>query len=192
MESKEEKLEKLRKERDLEILKKNYKENKFYLSKSGGLSRYGWGENLLFVGMPVRVKKPDNTFRNGIVEYLNIEDENSPKIGVICGKNKVKFEKTFNQVIPDKTLQKLAEFENIEVPEKLQKMPTKQLLTEYRRMRTYTYHFNNYNWSDLSGEDLKKAFKKELFLREHVGPTSEKTRKEDRRKKAKEHHGKRK
>ena len=39
-------------------------------------------------------------------------------------------------------------------------------------------------------EILEKAFKKELFLREHVGPTSAKTRKEDRRKKAKEHHGK--
>jgi len=185
MESKEDKLEKLRKERELEILKKNHKENKFYLSESGGLSRYGWGDNILFIGMPVKVSKPDKTWRNGVIEYFNVEDETYPKIGVICGKNKVRFEKTFGQVIPDKTLQEIANWENIEVPEKLQKMPTKQLLTEFRRMRKF-YH-SDYEDDDIQ---LEEAFKKELFLREHVGPTSAKTRKEDRRKKAKEHHGK--
>jgi len=185
MESKEEKIERLRKERELEILKKNYKENKFYLSENGGLSRYGWGDNLLFVGMPVRVSKPDNTWRSGVIEYFNVENENSPKIGVVCGKNKVKFEKTFNQVIPDRTLQEIVEFEKIEVPEKLQKMPTRQLLTEFRKMRKF-YH-SDYDDDNI---ELEKAFKKELFLREHIGSTSEKTRKEIRRKKAKEHHGK--
>lgn len=185
MESKEEKLEKLREERELEILKKNYKENKFYLSNSGGLSRYGLGENILFVGMPVKVIKPDNNWRNGVVEYIIVENENSPKIGVICGKNKVRFEKTFFQVVPDRTLQDIASWENIEIPEKLQKMPTKQLLTQFRKMRSYGYSYEE-------AEKLEKAYKKELFLREHIGPTDSKVRKEDRRKKAKEHHGKRK
>jgi len=183
MESKEEKLEKLRKERELEILKKNY--NKFYLSEIGGLSRYGWGENILFIGMPVKVKKPDNTWRNGVVQYFNVENENFPKVGVVCGKNKIKFEKRFSEVVPDRTLTEICEWENIEVPEKLKKMPTKQLLTEFRRMRRF-YH-SDYDDNNIN---LEKAFKKELFLREHVGPTSAKTRKEDRRKKAKEHHGK--
>ena len=61
METKEEKIERLREEKEHEILKK-YRNEEFYLSCLGGLSRYGCYKDILIVGMVVKVKKPDGTW----------------------------------------------------------------------------------------------------------------------------------
>lgn len=165
---------------DAEVLAKKYQDEEFHLSDDGYLSRYGWGKDILNVGMIVRVKKPDNNWRRGEIEYIKLED-GFPKIGVICGKNKLKFEKSWNEVKPDKTIENIIVWENLKVPERLKKMDTVRLLTEFRKRKRY-----------LLTSEKGQYYRKELYLREHVGQTNEKTRKEIRRKKAQKGYGKRK
>jgi len=172
METSEEKLDRLRKERELEILKKKYKDEEFYLDEKGGLSRYGWGENILYVGMIVRVKKPDNTFRKGEIEYIKTEN-GFPKIGVVCGKK-------WGEVFEDKRIEDFIAWENLEVPERLKKMDTVRLLTEFRKRKRY-----------LRNTDEELVFKKELYLREHIGQTNAPMQKKIRQNKAKTKNDKR-
>jgi len=175
MESPDEKIERLRKERE-ETLRQKYLNEDFYLSETGGLSRYGWGENLLYVGMMVRVKKPSKSkipgWRNGIIEYIKIENK-TPKIGVICGVKKIKFEKSFYEVSPSNQMQQIVLWEGIEVPERLKKMSTFQLLSEFRKRR-----------KDIRNDEEEQWYKKELYLREHVGTTNKKIKKQLRQKKS--------
>jgi hypothetical protein len=178
-ETKEEKIDRLRAEKELDILKKKYCNEEFYLSGTGGLSRYGWGKNIIYVGMLVRVVKPNGAWRRGEVEYIKLED-NIPKIGVVCGKNKVKFEKNWGQVIPDNRIEEIMAWEGLEVPERLKKMSTPSLLREYRKL-----------WRFRGDEEIRMTYKKELYLREHVGDTNEPAQKKIRQKRAKEKNGKR-
>ncbi len=184
MESKEEKLERLRAERELQ-LKEKYKNQEFYINDTGGLSRYGWGDNIFYVGMIVKVIKPDNTWRKGEIEYINLEN-NYPKIGVICGKNKIKFEKTWGQVVADDRIEQIVSWENVEVPERLKKMSTIRLLSEFKKVKK-SYHRAYYK----PGEDILLVYKKELYLREHIGHINASVRKKIRQKRAKEKNGKR-
>lgn len=178
METREQKIERLRAEKEeKEALKKKYRNEEFELN-DGFLSRYGWGENILHTGMIVKVLKPDKTWRRGQIEYINLEN-GIPKIGVVCGKNRIKFEKKWGEVVADQRIEEIILWEKIEVPERLKKMSTANLLREYRKMKLFD-------------TDEGMAYKKELYLREHIGPTGAKVQKEIRRKKAKERHGKRK
>lgn len=178
METKEEKIERLRAEKEeREILKKKYQNEEFEL-KDGCLSRYGWGENMLHEGMIVKVLKPDKTWRRGQIEYIKLEN-GVPKIGVICGKNGIRFEKSWGEVVRDRRIEDIVLWEKLEVPERLQKMSTANLLREFRKLKMFY-------------SDEGMVYRKELYLREHVGPTGAKVQKEIRRKKAKERYGKRK
>ena len=49
----------------------------------------------------------------------------------------MKFEKLWGEVVPDNTLQNIAKWEGIEVPERLKKMDTVRLLTEFRKKKAY-------------------------------------------------------
>lgn len=174
-ETSEEKLERLREERKQEMLAK-YRNEEFYISDTGGLSRYGWGKNIFFSGMPVKVKKPDGTWRRGEIEYIKIENK-LPKIGVVCGKNKIKFEKTWGEVTPDKTLEDIALWENLQVPENLRKMDTVTLLKRFKKIK-----------KSIRNTEEEEIYKKELYLREHVGFVDSR---KIRQKKAKEKNDKR-
>lgn len=179
METSEEKIERLRTERELEILKKKYQNEGFYLNDIGELSRYGWGKNILHVDMIVKIMKPDKTWRRGIIEYIKLEN-GFPRIGVICGKNKIKFEKTWRQVVPDNTIEDIVAWENLEVPERLKKMTTTRLLTEFRKRK-----------KSLRNNEEELIYKKELYLREHVGQTNSVEQKKIRQNKVKTKNGKR-
>ncbi len=145
----------------------------FYINESGGLSRHGWGNDILYFGMIVKVMKPDKSWRRGEIEYLKIEN-NLPKIGVLCGKNKIKFEKNWEEVVQDKTLEHIASWENLEVPERLQKMDTEKLLKEFRKIK-----------QRIRNTQDEEIYKKELYLREHVGQTNSFAQKKIRQNKAK-------
>jgi hypothetical protein len=177
METREEKIERLREERELEITRKNFLLEKFYISKSGGLSRHGWGQDFFEVGMCVKVTKSNfgvgQGWRRGIIEYIKIIN-GVPKIGVICGKAKLKFEKMLGQIIPDNTLKNICKWESLEVPERLTKMSTERLLIEFRKRR-----------KGIHGTDEEEMYKKELYLREHVGQTNSIAQRINRKKKAK-------
>lgn len=160
MESQEQKIEKLRTERQ-EALRQKYLTQEFYINKTGGLSRYGWGDNIFYVGMLVKVYKPDKTTRRGEIESISIGVDGLPKIIVVCGKNKVKFEKTWGQLFEDKTILQIVEWEKIEVPERIRKMDTFKLLTEFRKRK-----------KSIRNTDEEMIYKKELYLREHVGNTN--------------------
>src|SRR3989304_4358618 len=149
METSEEKLDRLRKERELEILKKKYKDEEFYLDEKGE------------------------------IEYIKTEN-GFPKIGVVCGKNKVKFEKKWGEVFEDKRIEDFIAWENLEVPERLKKMDTVRLLTEFRKRKRY-----------LRNTDEELVFKKELYLREHIGQTNAPMQKKIRQNKAKTKNDKR-
>lgn len=167
IETAEQKIEHLQKERDEKILAKKYRDEEFYLEENGNLSRYGWGKNILYVGMPVKVKKPDSAWRKGLIDYIKLEDTSvgkRPKIGVICGKDKLHFEKSWGEVVEDKTIEKIVQWETIEVPERLKKMSTYNLLREYRRIRR-----------SIRNTDEEYFYTKELYFREHVGETNVKT-----------------
>lgn len=172
MESKEEKIEKLRKERQ-DALRKKYLTQEFYINKTGGLSRYGWGDNIFYIGMLVKIYKPDKTTRRGEIESISISSDGLPKIIVVCGKNKVKFEKTWGQIFEDKTILQIVEWENIEVPERIKKMDTFKLLTEFRKRK-----------KRIRNTDEEMIYKKELYLREHIGNTNALVRKKIRQKKS--------
>ena len=173
METSEGKIERLREERENSILKKRHAKEGFYLSNTGGLSKYGWGKNILYVGMLVLVKKPLGGWRKGEVEYIKLEN-NLPKIGVICGKNNVKFEKKWGEVVEDNRIEDIIAWENLEIPERLKKMDTTRLLTEFRKIKRRIRETN---------EEL--IYKKELYFREHVGQTNAIAQKKERQNKAK-------
>jgi len=188
VDTQEEKISRLRQERE-NSLKEKYRKEEFYFNETGGLSRYGWGDNILYVGMVVRVRKPQKLFeikpneqmwRRGVIEYIKLEN-NVPKIGVVCGEKKLKFEKTYGDVMPDNRLEEIIAWQNIEVPERLKKMTTMRLLTEFRKTK-----------KSLRNTDEELAYKKELYMREHIGATDSKVQKKIRQKKARIRNGKRK
>lgn len=167
MESKEEKINRLRAEREEKILSKKNLNKEFYFNTSGALCRKtNYGEEKMFVGMPVRVLKPDQTYRNGIIDSFKIEN-GVPKIIVVCGEKKIKFEKNWFQVCPDDRLKQILYWEKIEVPERIRNLSTSKLLREYRQFAGHTDY----------GYPNDEVYKKELYLREHVGGTNKRAQK---------------
>ena len=193
MESKEEKLNRLRKEREDKINEKHHPEmdEKYRIDSNGSLvgydmlSKYGEKfsmrangnyhieDKILFESMPVKITKPDKTFRKGHIEKIRFENK-EPVITVVCGKNKLKFDKKFNEVFPDDSLENFIKLENIEVPERLKKMSTENLLLEFRRFKS------EFNGQFRDGYGIEgDVYRKELMTREHFGATnSKKMRKE--------------
>jgi hypothetical protein len=177
VETKEEKLKRLRFEREQKNIRKNILNKEFYFDEIGNLCRkteYGEDLKKLYVDMPVRVVKPDGNYRNGVIDSIKIEDK-IPIIVVVCGQNKIKFEKNWFQVYPDNRLDEIKVWEGIEVPEKIKNLSTPRLLREYRLCR----------------RQLESVYKKELYLREHVGSTNKVAQKKIRQRKAIEKNGKR-
>lgn len=172
METKEEKLERLRKERNAKILSKKQCQEYVFDGTTIKLANCV-NSKILHVGMIVRIKKPDNTYRRGIVEYIKIVNQ-LPEIGVICGKKNIKFIKTYNDVYPDNKIEDILKWEEIEVPERLTKMSTSNLLREFRKFKYFLINTNE-----------AEAYKKELYLREHIGETNAKAQKNNRKKKSK-------
>jgi len=163
---------------DEEVLKARFLRQDFHLSKDGFLSKYGWGKDIFFPGMNVLVKKPDNiNWRKGEIDSIRLVNEEAV-ITVVCGKNRIKFEKSFFEIKPDNRIKDIFEWDTIEVPERLKKMDTFKLLKEFRKRK------NGHRRSRLSNDE-QMVYKKELYLREHVGQTNAVIQKEIRRKKAK-------
>ena len=123
MESKEEKIKRLRLEKEQNIFKKkSFAESKeFYFDDTGNLCRKSeFDTKKLYIGMLVRIRKPDGNFRNGLINSIQIENK-TPKIIVVCGDKKIKFEKNWFEIYPDNRLNEIVEWQNLEIPERLKK-----------------------------------------------------------------------
>jgi hypothetical protein len=174
METKEEKIQRLRDERESMRLTKN--SNAHFLVKSDGnlyVKHYSDPvyTQILHVDMRVKVKKPDNTWRKGIVEYIRIE-QNGPVIGVVCGSKR--FEKGIHEVVRDNKLEQMIKWWEVEIPDNIKKMPTEKLLRQFRKY-IQTHHDLKHQ------EEIEIIYRAELAQREHFGSTDKKILKAKRR-----------
>jgi hypothetical protein len=184
IETKEEKLQRLRDERDAAITLKHTKgQDKYHLNKDGVLyvERYQYKgkhwfhepvNEIFHIEMRVKIKKPDNSWRRGIIQYIRMEN-GSPVFGVICSKT-AQFEKGIQEIRHDDRLEKIIDWAKMEIPERLKKLTTSQLLREFRKTRSYLYRSGEY-----------EIYRAELAMREHVGPTGKKEQKKNRQEKIK-------
>jgi hypothetical protein len=178
----EQKLQRLREERDKAIAKKrSYQKHpdKYRLTKDGVLyieryiERFQTSDKEIYhVDMRVKVRKPDASWRSGIIKYIRLE-KGIPKIGIICSKT-AEFEMDIADVRYNNRLEKIIEWADVKIPERLKKLTTPQLLREFRSQRSYLYRSGEY-----------EIYRAELSLREHVGPTGKKEQKKKRQEKIK-------
>jgi len=173
MESKEEKIQRLRDERESKRLAKN--SNAHFMLNDGNLYVKHYSDpvyaQILHVDMRVKVKKPDNTWRKGIVEYIRIE-QHGPVIGVNCGSKK--FEKGIYEVVRDNKLEQMIRWWDVKIPDSIKKMPTEKLLRKFRK------HIQTYRGLEQQ-EEIEIIYRAELAQREHFGSTDKKILKAKRR-----------